>query len=528
VRRRGAASIAANPVLIGAATTLVVIVAVFLAYNANNGLPFVPTYDLKLEVPNAANLVRGNEVRIGGSRVGVINEITARRYPDGRTTAVLNLQMETTVQPLPVDSTALIRPRSALGLKYVELTKGTSREGFANGATIPLANARPEPVEIDEVFNMFDEPTRAGSRTNLTEFGTAFAARGQSLNDALAVFPALLGQLQPVMENLADPRTDLAGFFRGLGQAAAEAAPVAEEQAALFRNLDTTLGALSDVRDSLQESIETGPEALEAATESFPVQRPFLVNSTRFFGELRPGIRALRLAAPDLSRAFEIGQPALRRSVELNQRLESTFRALQRFAEDPMTSLGLNGLRTTAQILRPTVADLRGVQATCNYVTLFFRNAASLLSEGDRNGTWQRFIIVAAPSGDNNEGGPASAPANGPTGNGPENGGTGEGAQLQQLPSPPAAGADRNFLHQNPFPNAAQPGATRECEAGNEDWIPNRPIIGNVPGNQGLATNRTTVQRDSPGSLPAQPGENERGAQQAPSPGAYGPAAGGR
>ena len=41
-RRR--ASIAANPMLIGAATMLVVIVAVFLAYNANNGLPFVPTY----------------------------------------------------------------------------------------------------------------------------------------------------------------------------------------------------------------------------------------------------------------------------------------------------------------------------------------------------------------------------------------------------------------------------------------------------------------------------------------------------
>ena len=36
------ASIVANPVLVGAVTTLVVIVAVFLAYNANNGLPFVP------------------------------------------------------------------------------------------------------------------------------------------------------------------------------------------------------------------------------------------------------------------------------------------------------------------------------------------------------------------------------------------------------------------------------------------------------------------------------------------------------
>ena len=54
--RRGA-GIAGNPVLIGAATVLVVLVAVFLAYNANQGLPFVPTYELKAEVPSAANLV---------------------------------------------------------------------------------------------------------------------------------------------------------------------------------------------------------------------------------------------------------------------------------------------------------------------------------------------------------------------------------------------------------------------------------------------------------------------------------------
>jgi hypothetical protein len=37
MRRRSSASIAANPVLIGAATILVIVVAVFLAYNANSG-----------------------------------------------------------------------------------------------------------------------------------------------------------------------------------------------------------------------------------------------------------------------------------------------------------------------------------------------------------------------------------------------------------------------------------------------------------------------------------------------------------
>ena len=64
--------------LIGAATVLVVLVAVFLSYNANQGLPFVPTYKLKAETPSAANLVRGNEVRIGGTRVGTVDSIERR------------------------------------------------------------------------------------------------------------------------------------------------------------------------------------------------------------------------------------------------------------------------------------------------------------------------------------------------------------------------------------------------------------------------------------------------------------------
>ena len=486
MRRRGAASIAANPVLIGAATALVVIVAVFLAYNANNGLPFVPTYDLKAEVPNAANLVSGNEVRIGGSRVGVINEIAPRRNPDGTVTAMLTLKLETAVDPLPVDSTLIVRPRSALGLKYVEITKGTARRGFESGETIPVSNAQPEPVEIDEVFATFDEPTRAAQRTNLNEFGGGLAARGEAVNAALGVFPTLLRNLQPVMENLSDPRTDLRGFFRGLGQSAAEAAPVAEEQAALFRNLDTTFRALADVRGGIQETIVTAPPALEASIESFEVQRPFLRNSAGLFRELRPGVRALRTAAPTLAGALEIGTPVLRRSVELNRRLPPLFDSLQEFAEDPVARLGINGLRNVSRILNPTVADLAPTQTVCNYVTLFFRNIASLLSEGDSNGTWQRFIIVSAPLGEDNEGGPADEPANGD-------------------------GTPANYLHTNPYPNTPGGGRTNECEAGNEPWLPGRKVIGNVPGNQGTNTEETQITRDSEGSLPSHERPPEQG-----------------
>ena len=74
MRTRGG-GIAGNPVLIGAATVLVILVAVFLSYNANKGLPFVPTYQVNAEVPSAAQLVVGNDVKIGGTRVGAVTTI---------------------------------------------------------------------------------------------------------------------------------------------------------------------------------------------------------------------------------------------------------------------------------------------------------------------------------------------------------------------------------------------------------------------------------------------------------------------
>ena len=56
--RRRSSSIAGSPLLIGAVTTLIVVVAVYLSYNANNGLPFVPTYNIKVELPSGLGPLR--------------------------------------------------------------------------------------------------------------------------------------------------------------------------------------------------------------------------------------------------------------------------------------------------------------------------------------------------------------------------------------------------------------------------------------------------------------------------------------
>ena len=44
-----------NPILIGALTVLATIVAVTLAYQANNGLPFVPKYTSTSRSPTRAS-----------------------------------------------------------------------------------------------------------------------------------------------------------------------------------------------------------------------------------------------------------------------------------------------------------------------------------------------------------------------------------------------------------------------------------------------------------------------------------------
>ena len=161
----------ASPVLVGALTTLIVIVAVFLAYNANSGLPFTPTYQVSVEVPDTNSLVEGNEVRVGGVRVGVIETITPVQEEDGSVHAKLDLNLDRSVDPLPADSTFIIRARSALGLKFLEVAPGQSDEGLAEGGTLGLAAARPEPVE--STSSSTPSRSRSGRRSSRTSSSSA-------------------------------------------------------------------------------------------------------------------------------------------------------------------------------------------------------------------------------------------------------------------------------------------------------------------------------------------------------------------
>ena len=352
--RRSRAALTASPVLVGAVTVLVTIVAVFLSYNANTGLPFVPTYDLKANLPNASQLVKGFDVRIGGARVGQVAEITPKRRPDGTAYAQVTLKLDKEVEPLPADSTVLVRPRSALGLKYLEVRPGEGQAGFKPGATIPIRQATPEVVEIDDFFNMFDAKARVGSRNSLDGFGTGLAGRGRDLNTAIDELRPLLDDLEPVAKNLADPRTGIDRFFKALADTASEVAPAAEEQASLFVNLDTTFTALATIaRPYLQESISEGPITEQVSINEFPKQRPFLRNNAAFFRELQPGVATLPHSAPILADAFQAGTENLPKTIPVNEELADTFDTLADFSEDPMVVAGRGAAHAAVLLAEP-------------------------------------------------------------------------------------------------------------------------------------------------------------------------------
>jgi virulence factor Mce-like protein len=482
VRAGRAGSLAASPTLVGAVTVLVVVVAVFLAYQANSGLPFVPTYSLSAQLPDANSLVKGNEVRIGGQRVGQITSITPENVTDAscpgdptrrcaRQVAKVDMDLNQDLEPLPEDSTVVVRAKSALGLKYLQINRGDSSQGFQPGSTMPLTAARPEPVELDQVFNMFDDPTRTAIQTNLLEFGNALAGRGVDLNQAIGEFRPLVERLTPVMRNLADPSTGLSNFVSSLSAAAAEVAPVAEIQGQLFADLDTTFAAFARVsRPFIQESISRSPAAEDAAIAHLPTIRPFLANTGKLFAELTPGFQAIAPRAKELAAATVEGVKALNLAPAFNAQLDPTAQAILDLANNAGARQGINALTEFNNTLGPPLRFITPAQSICNYGTLLFRNTASWQSSSNGIGTSQRAIVLQPPLGPNSEVGPSSVPANG-------------------------GGQASNFLHYNPYPNTAAPGQTRECESGNEGYAAGQQVIGNIPGNQGILTEGQILQQ---------------------------------
>jgi ABC-type transporter Mla subunit MlaD len=469
-RRHGRSSIASQPALLGALTILMALVAVYIVYNANSGLPFVPAYNVRAVIGDAEHMGKTGDVRIGGVLVGKVGDRRLEVMPNGSTRAVLDLALQKSIEPLPQGTQIRMRAMSSLGSNYVEIIPGHSTQPLSgNPPTIMSVHAPPE-ISFPDALEAYDKKTRGEMGRYLGGAGDSLAGRGSDLNEVIALAPQTMSHLEGAARVLASRSADLAGFIDGFSRLSDSLAPVAQQQAGLFRGLDRTFSALAPVRANVADATSTAPPMLDAGIRGFPSQRGLVRETTALFAALRPGLHAVSGAANDIG-VMSTKSPAAFRSLQgLSPRLASSARALGTFSTDPSVIPALRTLTGTFNALAPTIADLSASQTVCNYPGVALRNLMSVLSDGTGNGNFLNAGAALVLPGPNGEAGPAAAPANGPK------------------------ERKDNYLHSTLTPYTGS-GPQPECESGNEKFQGGQQAIGHAPGRQPAHTERTVPGR---------------------------------
>jgi virulence factor Mce-like protein len=458
--RRTAREIFDNPILIGTVTILIALVAVYLSYIAENGLPFIPTYNVSVDVANASELVKNADVRIGGARVGQVLTIT----PEPRGTdpgwpqpfARLGLSLNTSLKPLPYDTRYQVRLASVLGGKYLEIVPGTDKNtsstpGLPDGGTFHLTAAKGQVhhnipfVDLDTAFDTFGPKTQAGLRKSVAELGDAFAGRGTQFNGAIYSLHSLIGPLDSLLRVFASPSTRLSQFISGLSATTSALAPVAPTITSLLADGATTFRAL-DV-PALGTTIDQLPATESLGTTVLTNSLPVLTDAAEVTQELKPSAALLPTASERLDAIIRNASPAFKLAPALAKNLETSLVAVQLLAHDPASTdtfkvLGSSDLATFGSSafvgLGAILRVVAQAQLSCNAAGLWTANFASGLSEGDSSAGWLRFAPIIAPA--------------------------------QMLP----ASAPSSNLHINPYPIED----SSQCQAGNEPYTGTQ-LIGN-------------------------------------------------
>ena len=183
-----------------------------------------------------------------------------------------------------------IRPRSALGLKYVELTRGHVEARRSTTATRCRSRRPTVPVELDDVYNIFDEPRRGRPRrTTSTASATRFAGRGAATSTRRsATLPRLSVPRSRSRATWPTRSTELAQLLPGARRtrrASSRRSP--RSTRGCSPTWPTTFEAISRDPQALKDTIAKSPaDARRRRRTSLRVQRPFLDDTAAFSRDL--------------------------------------------------------------------------------------------------------------------------------------------------------------------------------------------------------------------------------------------------
>ena len=441
--------------VIGLVTIVALGLFVYVSYTANGGLPFTASYDLRARVADAERLIRTDEVRIAGVRVGQVSSVSALLRHDGQPYSVIGLALSPSVGRLPIDTLIEVQSSSVLGQTYVDLIPGRSATKVPSGGTLPLRDFRPV-VQLTDLLDIFDRSTARAIQSTIGGLGYGLAGRGAELNDTLASLPGLLGSFSPVARALAAPATNLAGFLHGFEAVAAALAPVAAPLGGLVANGSATFGAIAAERAPLGRTVDALPGAEDATSTALVELRGPVAQLAALTTRLRAGAALLPSTVAGVNATLRAGIRPLDGLPRFSSTLSTTLDTLRSLSSVPTTPGALRQLTSALQATGPLLGALTPAQLDCNVIGLYGRNFSSAWGSIG-TGIGPSYVIAGVVTA---------------------------GALGEELQSAkPAGDLHINYL---PHENAS------ECESGNEPYSTTAADLSNPPGDQSRSVPRTS------------------------------------
>jgi ABC-type transporter Mla subunit MlaD len=392
----------------------------WIGYDAPNKIPGRSYYTLRAELHQADNLTSHYQVRIAGHLVG---QVLNPRVHNGN--ALVDLQMEKGVGPLLSDTTIRVRPRSPIGVRFVELHPGTKGTPLGNGALLPASHASAA-LPLDTALSTLDPETRARTRDLLGQLGEGVAGRGEDINRGLLNGGPAIDEATRVTSAIAARKGATTSLIHGGDTIADAAQPVRDPIANGFAPQGKFFGAIADEQNSISNLLQIAPSALTGARSGLSDSSPFVV---QLGGLARDALPALRAAPASMTQTAAL----LREAVPSIGDLHTTLKVAQR-AVKPTLAL----LKTVDPVLPDVESALTSVipiltnlaPRGCDYL-LMTRNWESMLAWGTPTGNYLRFNIIGGTAGGQ---GPAGHIADG------------GGAHIHAYPAPCTVKADARSL----------------------------------------------------------------------------------
>ena len=299
----GSVSVAGRIAAVLAVVVAVVVVSLLLFGGGGGG------YTVKVQFLNAAQLVKGNLVQVGGTPAGTVEKIEIT--PEGQ--AVVTIKVDEKYAPLKQGTKATVRQASLSGIanRYVDLTLpptprvGREQREIEEGSTISTAHTTTA-VDLDQLFNVFDPATREAVKDLFKNSNVQYAGKQKQQRMAFKYLnPALSTSSRLFNEINADTPT-LERFIVDSSELVTALAERRDDLSALIANLNGTFRALGNERDALSQAIGGLPAFMRQANTTFVDLRfalddvdPLVEASKPVARELQPFLRELRPFARD-------------------------------------------------------------------------------------------------------------------------------------------------------------------------------------------------------------------------------------